>query len=586
MAGGTGVLDRRAVVRLVSLRRDVRVGPHVGRPPHRLAVTVNKGESTVKRDSFKLPLVAIALGLCCLVASPSAVGSENWWILDELPALDSAGYWDGGTAWGINEAGDVVGESAGHAVLWRDGQAIDLTPGKAVAISDAGDVIGNAGMQYKMFLYRAGSLQTWSGTYVDTCPDGIGRFPQPSGDYHDISGPGAIAGTAWVNPTLKAFASSASAFPVVETLTDVCDPYTEATIALCISDAGHIGGYRVEGEIPVGFIYKDGNWTRIEGFQGNYGTYVEDVNSSGVLVGSCSHTSAPILRAFVHTGGQLQSIPLANGGRANAVNDRGQVVGFYYGADSGRGFLYENGVVTDLNSLIDPALGWLIVEGNDINESGEIVGRMYSEEHGIRAFRMRPPAPVDSDDDGLSDAQELVLGTDPNDSDTDGDGLLDGTEVEMAAGSGCPSPLDADSDDDYLSDGEEVGLGTSPCDADTDDDGAWDDLDPSPLEAGATASELEEWATDLSSEVFDLPTSIVAAPNANAGAGRLHTLAVKIRAAGKALSLGHSETALNLLASVRGRLDGESNPEDWLAESLTQDALLREIDALMALISE
>ena len=35
----------------------------------------------------------------------------------------------------------------------------------------------------------------------------------------------------------------------------------------------------------------------------------------------------------------------------------------------------------------------------------------------------------DSDADGLSDAQERDLGTNPKSQDTDGDGLLDGQEV-------------------------------------------------------------------------------------------------------------------------------------------------------------
>ena len=52
----------------------------------------------------------------------------------------------------------------------------------------------------------------------------------------------------------------------------------------------------------------------------------------------------------------------------------------------------------------------------------------------------------DSDADGLSDADEAIYGTDPLDPDTDGDGLLDGTEVDIAEGGGCPNPLIADSD--------------------------------------------------------------------------------------------------------------------------------------------
>ncbi|MDD5527357.1 MAG: hypothetical protein PHO56_00030 [Patescibacteria group bacterium] len=36
---------------------------------------------------------------------------------------------------------------------------------------------------------------------------------------------------------------------------------------------------------------------------------------------------------------------------------------------------------------------------------------------------------IDSDNDGLSDAEEAIFGTDPNKADTDGDGYLDGAEV-------------------------------------------------------------------------------------------------------------------------------------------------------------
>ena len=39
------------------------------------------------------------------------------------------------------------------------------------------------------------------------------------------------------------------------------------------------------------------------------------------------------------------------------------------------------------------------------------------------------PNDPDSDDDGLSDGDEVDLGTDPNNPDTDGDGISDGDEV-------------------------------------------------------------------------------------------------------------------------------------------------------------
>ena len=40
-----------------------------------------------------------------------------------------------------------------------------------------------------------------------------------------------------------------------------------------------------------------------------------------------------------------------------------------------------------------------------------------------------PPAPADTDGDGLTDDEEAALGTDPNNPDTDGDGVSDGDEV-------------------------------------------------------------------------------------------------------------------------------------------------------------
>ena len=97
----------------------------------------------------------------------------------------------------------------------------------------------------------------------------------------------------------------------------------------------------------------------------------------------------------------------------------------------------------------------------------------------------------DPDNDGLTNAQELMLGTDPSVADTDGDGLSDGAEftrdtdplntdtdgdglsenAEVAAGL---DPLNAETDGDGITDGEEVADGTNPASADTDGDGLSD----------------------------------------------------------------------------------------------------------------
>jgi hypothetical protein len=75
----------------------------------------------------------------------------------------------------------------------------------------------------------------------------------------------------------------------------------------------------------------------------------------------------------------------------------------------------------------------------------------------------------DSDHDGLSNAYELSVGTDPNNADTDGDGLTDRLEIEHVM-----NPLEADADKDGLQDGDEVFWGTGPTTADSDGDGTSD----------------------------------------------------------------------------------------------------------------
>ena len=67
---------------------------------------------------------------------------------------------------------------------------------------------------------------------------------------------------------------------------------------------------------------------------------------------------------------------------------------------------------------------------------------------------------VDTDGDGVNDADEQVAGTDPTKADTDGDGLSDKEEIE-----GPTNPLAADTDGDGWSDKEEFESGSDPVDA-------------------------------------------------------------------------------------------------------------------------
>jgi uncharacterized protein YkwD len=76
----------------------------------------------------------------------------------------------------------------------------------------------------------------------------------------------------------------------------------------------------------------------------------------------------------------------------------------------------------------------------------------------IDFLRYLQDANRDSDKDGLTDWEELVLGTDPFSSDSDKDGLSDYAETKLYG----TDPLDADTDKDGMSDGQEVALGRNP----------------------------------------------------------------------------------------------------------------------------
>ena len=91
---------------------------------------------------------------------------------------------------------------------------------------------------------------------------------------------------------------------------------------------------------------------------------------------------------------------------------------------------------------------------------------------------------VDSDMDGLTDQEELELGSDPENPDTDGDGIIDGSDPDL---------VDEDTDRDGLTDREEEELGTDPENPDTDGDGIIDGADPDHVDQDDDEDDWGDW---------------------------------------------------------------------------------------------
>jgi len=89
-----------------------------------------------------------------------------------------------------------------------------------------------------------------------------------------------------------------------------------------------------------------------------------------------------------------------------------------------------------------------VVDADEVDPPWElVVARCSSETTERDGIPDSDPTRVDTDLDGLTDGEEVALGTDPGDPDTDGDNLTDAHEVDEGS-----DPLDCDGEDGEITD--------------------------------------------------------------------------------------------------------------------------------------
>src|SRR5207247_3774481 len=102
-------------------------------------------------------------------------------------------------------------------------------------------------------------------------------------------------------------------------------------------------------------------------------------------------------RAFLWEEDELTNLGvLPDGGDssyATDINSAGQVVGLVegYGDDGRVAFLWQNGTMIDLNTLIPADSGWTLLEAWAINDAGQIVGYGVGPD-GQQVFLLTPVA--------------------------------------------------------------------------------------------------------------------------------------------------------------------------------------------------
>jgi len=312
------------------------------------------------------------------VASPAQASAEPVYTVTVVAGA-------GSVASDLNNLGQVVGrlDSGGgtyHGFLYDGSTLADLGTlaggsSTATGINDSGVVVGNSwtDFSYQAFTYAGGALTP---------------LALPGNNVAEgINNAGVIVGTAQFLDGDGFYAPRAVIYDHgVVTNLGLLPGNGEGSSAIAINSAGKVVGTGdVEGppNRPADpFLYADGVMQNLGNFGGIYGV-AWSINDHDQIVGSTGAEYIPgsgnlyPYRAFLYDASGLHDLgTLIEDGNSSAfdINNLGQIVG---SAQTSGGFLatlYVDGAVKLLNSLIDPASGWSIVESTAINDLGQIAG--------------------------------------------------------------------------------------------------------------------------------------------------------------------------------------------------------------------
>jgi probable HAF family extracellular repeat protein len=291
-------------------------------------------------------------------------------------------------AFGVNERGQAVGEAetlesndedfcgfnafgfpsstACLPFLWQNGVMAKLpTPGGpngvANMINDRAEAVGYAEndtqenacpvFQFEPVIWKNGKIQK------------LHTFP---GDRDGVA--------AWINDNGQVVGSSGT-----------CGPFNPNT-----------GLYLVENHALLwekdGSVHDLGNLGGTGGIAGNHACAI---NNHSQVVGHSELPNETTFHGFLWTRKtgmrDLRTLPGDSMSLALGINDRGEVVGASLDANfSPRAFLWENGVMTDLNTITPASSGLYLLLAESINSSGEIVGIGATNAGEIHGFLATP----------------------------------------------------------------------------------------------------------------------------------------------------------------------------------------------------
>ncbi|NHZ34710.1 PEP-CTERM sorting domain-containing protein [Massilia rubra] len=323
------------------------------------------------------------LALALLLSAAATAAAVPSYTVTVLP--------DGMAPAGINNAGQIVGTRNEHAYLWSSAGGVDLgTLGGAsstgAALNRFGEVTGGAltaSGEEHAFIYSHGVMTDLGTVGGGTLARGtaINDLGQIAGDFH-------APATGW------------GAFVRLDgQLRDIGNLGGASTWASGINNAGRVvGSWLAQGDFhppQSAYIYENGVMSALN-YSSSGISSANAVNQAGQITGTDWHGPEA---AYLYTNGMTQVLGSMYGLAAwgTALNNRGEVVGNLGGPLQVPffGFIYANGAMSDLNTLIDPALGWTVTSAAGINDLGQIAawGCHDSGECGGLLLQLASPVP-------------------------------------------------------------------------------------------------------------------------------------------------------------------------------------------------
>jgi probable HAF family extracellular repeat protein len=322
----------------------------------------------------------------------------------------------GGTfsqAFGINNKGSVVGlatlpgDTTAHAFMWRKGMITDLgtlagtdtlPASGAYSINDNGEAVGFSETAEPDAQNTCGhSLVCLPAVWRDGAITALPTLGGTNGTASAINNRDQVVGTAQTDetdPTCQVPVDKPALWEKGEVRALSTDPFLNGIVGAGPGPAGNNDKGQVVGVVhPCDFSEvrallwenrKVINMGTIEGLALQNTPAPIAINNRGQATGTYT-TNAGINRAFVWQDRAFTDLGTLPGGvsaEGGGINDAGQIVGQTCSTSSCTVFLWQDGVMTDLNAVVpaDASLYPFVAAG--INSLGEIVGLAFDKNTG------------------------------------------------------------------------------------------------------------------------------------------------------------------------------------------------------------